>query len=114
MIELRKSPRVTVTWRSGIKMPDGRLIFTKVINISAEGVLLQSPENLVPLRSYPMMIEIPGIVQEAELYKVSCKGTVRHAILSGDSYNVGMLLSEMSELHAQLVVAWISKTAHLT
>ena len=89
-------------------------MLAKIINVSAEGVFLQTSGNLIPQRTYPMMVEIPGIVQEAEIYKVSCKGTVRHAILSGDSYNVGMQLSDMSELHAQLVIAWISKTAHLS
>ncbi|MES2036274.1 MAG: PilZ domain-containing protein [Pseudomonadota bacterium] len=114
MIELRRSPRVTVTWRAGVKLPDGRLILAKIVNISAEGVLLHTSENLIPQRSYPMLIEIPGIFQEAEIYKVSCKGMVRHAILSGEIYHVGIQLSEMSELHAELVVAWISKTAHLS
>ncbi|MCH8622105.1 PilZ domain-containing protein [Undibacterium sp. TS12] len=113
MIELRRSPRITVTWRAGVKLPDGSLVIAKIINVSAEGVFLQTSANLIPQRAYPMMIEIPGIVQEAEIYKVSCKGTVKHATLSGDSYNVGMQLSDMSELHAQLVIAWVSKTAHL-
>ncbi|MFZ6875152.1 PilZ domain-containing protein [Undibacterium sp. Di27W] len=113
MIELRRSPRITVTWRAGVKLPDGRLLLARVVNLSAEGVLVHVPENLLPQRTYPMMIEIPGIYQEADIHKVSCKGTVRHAILSGEVYHVGVQLSEMSELHAQLVSAWISKTAHL-
>ena len=113
MIELRRSPRVTVTWRAGVKLPDGRLVLARIVNISAEGVLLHTTENLIPQRSYPMMIEIPGLFQEADIHKVSCKGTVRHAILSGEVYHVGIQLSEMSQLHAELVGAWISKTAHL-
>ncbi|MFZ6640496.1 PilZ domain-containing protein [Undibacterium sp. TC4M20W] len=114
MIELRRSPRITVTWRAGIKLPDGKLVLAKLVNISAEGVLLHTTENLMPQRSYPMLIEIPGIFQESQIYKVSCKGTIRHAILSGEVYHVGIQLSEMSELHTELVTAWISKTAHLS
>lgn len=113
MIELRRSPRITVTWRAGVKLSDGKLILARLVNISAEGALLHIPENLIPQRSYPMLIEIPGIYQESDIYKVSCKGTVRHAILSGEVYHVGIQLTEMSQLHTELVTAWISKTAHL-
>lgn len=114
MIELRKSPRITVTWRAGVKLLDGRLLLAKVVNVSNDGVLIHSSENLVLQRSYPMMIEIPAIVQSQEIYKVSCKGTVKHTLLSGEVYHIGIQLSEMSELHAELVVAWISKTARMS
>lgn len=110
MVELRKSPRINVNWRAGIKLPDGRFLFCKVLNISVEGVLLQSPENLQALRSYPMMIEVPGIDEIQHLYKVSCKGMIRHVVLSGDAYRVGVSLSEMSALHQELLDAWFSKS----
>ncbi|MDE2428525.1 MAG: PilZ domain-containing protein [Burkholderiales bacterium] len=111
MIELRKSPRINVNWRAGIKLPDGRLMLGRAINLSAEGVLLLCPEHLTPLRTYTMLLEIPSINGSDEIYKVHCKASIRHAILSGDAYRVGIQLSEMSQLHEELVNAWFSKTA---
>ena len=111
MFELRKSPRLNVNWRAGIKLPDGRFIFCFVKNISSEGLLFHSPENLTVLRGYPMMIEIPGIDGVEQIYKVSCKGIVKHAILSGDDYRIGVLLTDVSSLHQELVNAWLSKVS---
>ena len=113
-MELRRSPRINVTWRSGIKLSDGRLVMAKVINISADGLLLHCSENLVAMRVYPMMIEIPRIDKLSEIFNVACKGTIRHSVLSGDTYRVGVQLSEMSSLHAELVDAWINKIAAIS
>ncbi|MFZ6773273.1 PilZ domain-containing protein [Undibacterium sp. SXout7W] len=111
MLELRKSPRLNVNWRAGIKLPDGRFIFCHVMNISSEGLLFHSPENLIVLRGYPMMIEIPGIDGAEQMYKVSCKGIVKHTILSSDYYRIGVLLTDISSLHQELVNAWLSKVS---
>lgn len=110
MIELRKSPRIQVAWRAGVKLPDGKLLLAKVVNLSAEGVLMLCPEHLELHSSYPMLMEIPGIYDGQDIHKVHCKGTIRHVILSGDSYRTGIQLSEMSGLHNELVQAWLSKT----
>ena len=109
MLELRKTPRINVSWRSGIKLPDGRLILCRTMNISSGGILLQSPHNLVSMRSYPMMLDIPGIDEPGKIFHVSCMGMIRHVVLSNDHYRIGVQLSEMSSLHDELFQAWISK-----
>ncbi|WP_428718763.1 PilZ domain-containing protein [Undibacterium curvum] len=108
MVELRRAPRINVTWRCGIKLTDGRLLMCRAINISAEGILLISEVNLVPARSYPMLVEIPSIKDPKEIFRVSCKGNVRHVVLSDGNYRAGIHLSDMSEVHKELVSAWVS------
>ncbi|MFZ4527320.1 MAG: PilZ domain-containing protein [Undibacterium curvum] len=108
MVELRRAPRINVTWRCGIKLSDGRLLMCRAINISSEGILLISEEKLIPSRSYPMMVEIPGIKDPKEIFRVSCKGNVRHVVLSDGNYRAGIHLSDMSEVHKELVSAWVS------
>ncbi|MBK1889353.1 PilZ domain-containing protein [Undibacterium sp. 14-3-2] len=109
MIELRRAPRINVSWRCGIRMPDGHLLLCRAVNISGEGVLVQCPESLQLTQIYPMMIEIPGIANSDDIFRVACKGSVRHIILSGDHYHAGMHLTNMSDLHSELVNAWISR-----
>lgn len=109
MIELRRAPRINVSWRCGIRMPDGHLLLCRAVNISGEGVLLQCQESLQLTRSYPMMIEISGITNSNDIFRVACKGAVRHIILTGGHYHAGMHLTNMSDLHNELVNAWISR-----
>ncbi|MBR7782910.1 PilZ domain-containing protein [Undibacterium luofuense] len=109
MVEQRRNPRIWVSWRCGIRLPDGRLLLCRAQNISIEGLALVSDEMLHKGRSYPMMIEIPGINDPRSIHRVSCTGEIRHVILSEGAYRAGIQLSAMSELHAELVRAWMAK-----
>lgn len=110
MIELRHSPRINVIWRATLELPDGRVLFPKIINLSAEGVLMLCPEHLPVLREYPISIDIPALDFVHENYQVDCTVMVKHAILSGDIYRIGASFWEISGLHKELVNAWLSKT----
>jgi c-di-GMP-binding flagellar brake protein YcgR len=110
MIELRKAQRINIIWRAALKMADGRLVMCKVVNISTSGLLIQSPISLTANREYQMMVEIPGIDEFCNTFKVSCTIRVMHAILSGEIYRVGVQFTSISSMHQELVNAWISKT----
>lgn len=110
MIELRHAPRITVKWRAALRLSDGRLMLVRVLNVAREGVMLECTENLGQGKIYPMMLEIPAINGSDEIHKVQCNGRVRHAILAGDSYKIGLHLQDISSFHAELVQAWVSLT----
>lgn len=110
MIELRRAPRINVLWRAALRLPDGQLAMTKVVNISSSGLLMQSPAPLMVNRDYQMMVEIPGIDQFSERFKVNCTVRVMHVVLSGDFYRAGVQFTALSDVHQELVNAWISKT----
>jgi hypothetical protein len=109
MIELRTAPRVNVNWRCGLKLPDSRLLMCKAINVSSEGILLFSPEPLQVSSSYPAMLEIPALQDREQLFHINCKAQVLHNILSDGVFRVGIQVSGMSDLHRELVNAWVSK-----
>ncbi len=110
MIELRQAPRITVNWRAALRLSDGRLLLVRVLNVAKEGVLVECAENLGQGKVYPMMLEIPAFNGSDEVHKVQCNGRVRHAILAGDSYKMGLHLQDISSFHAELVQAWVSLT----
>ncbi|MFZ6676038.1 PilZ domain-containing protein [Undibacterium sp. Xuan67W] len=110
MIELRRSPRINVIWRAAVRLPDGSLIATKIVNLSTGGVLMQCPIPLEVSREYQIMIEVPGIADlSKEQFKVACKAFVQHCILSDGAYRIGVKFNGLSDLHQRLVDAWISK-----
>ncbi|GGX44829.1 PilZ domain-containing protein [Undibacterium squillarum] len=109
MREQRRNPRIWVSWRCGIRFPDGRLVICRAQNISIDGIALQCEDLLVQGQRYPMMVEIPGIRDPREIHRVSCTGEIRHVILSEGAYRAGIQLSAMTELHAELVRAWMAK-----
>ena len=111
MIELRKSPRSNVLWRAAIKLGEGNIVPAKVINVSASGLLIQCAHNVAIDKEYRLLMEVPRIDQSSsEPYQVACKISVLHAILSGDSYRIGVKFTEISDLHKNLVAAWLSIT----
>lgn len=112
-VELRRSPRINVTWRGAFRAADGSILPIKVINISDSGILFQCSQPAVVQRDHQMMLEIPHIDQIANMYKVPCKVKVMHCILSGDFFRIGVQFVELSELHRDLVSAWISMTSRL-
>lgn len=109
MIELRKSPRINVTWRALLKLGEGKLSPVRVFNVSETGLLILCEQALVIDRDYQLLIEIPALdPQIANPYKVSCKIVVLHSILSGDAFRVGVRIVDIAELHRDLINAWIS------
>lgn len=109
MIELRRSPRINVTWRGMIKVAEGNILPIRAINVSATGVLILSPQALTIDREYHCMLEIPQIDHGAKYpYKVPCKVVILHSILSGDSFRIGVRFAQISELHQDLLNAWVS------
>ena len=112
-VELRRSPRINVTWRGAFKASDGTILPIKVINISDSGILFQCPQPAPINKDHQMMLEIPHIDHIREMYKVPCKVHVLHCILSGDFFRIGVKFVEISELHRDLLAAWVSLTSKL-
>jgi c-di-GMP-binding flagellar brake protein YcgR len=109
MIELRRSPRINVTWRGMLKLPEGKILSIRAINVSASGILILSPQSLMNGEKYHCMLEIPQIdLASKDLYRVPCKVEILHSILSADSFRVGMRFVEIAELHQDLINAWVS------
>ena len=108
MIELRRAPRINVTWRAGIKLKDGKLLLCKAINISKTGLLLECSHNLSPGKTYPLIIEIPSLTDRSELIRVSCQCEVMHVVLSGNNYRIGVSLDGLPGSGNELINAWVS------
>lgn len=114
MIELRRSPRINVTWRGMIKIAEGNILPIRAINVSATGVLILSPQALMINKEFHCMLEIPHIGQDStQTYKVPCKIAILHSILSGDAFRIGVRFVEISELHQDLLDAWVSLASKL-
>jgi hypothetical protein len=109
MIELRKGPRVNITWRAVVRLPDGSLMQTRAANLSAGGILLLCKTDLSVGQAYSMMLEVPGLTPNAKLNHIPCQGQVLHSILSGSEYRIGVKLVELSDLHNELIRAWVSR-----
>jgi c-di-GMP-binding flagellar brake protein YcgR len=112
MIELRRSPRINVSWRGMIKIVEGKIIPVRAMNISVSGILLQCDEVAIVNKEYQLMLEVPQI-RDLTLppFKVPAKIRVQHAILSDGKYRLGMQFIELSDLHSDLLQAWISITS---
>ena len=109
MIELRRSPRINVTWRGMIKVAEGQILPIRAINVSATGISILSAQPLTIEREYHCMLEIPHIGHESKVpYKVPCKVAILHSILSGDAFRIGVRFVEISDLHKDLLNAWVS------
>lgn len=109
MIELRKGPRVNITWRAVVRLPDGSLMQAKATNLSAGGILLLCKTDLGVGHRCSMMLEVPGITDLAKVSHVPCQGLVLHSILSSGVYRIGVRLVELSDLHGELLRAWVSR-----
>lgn len=110
-MELRRNPRITVTWRGFLKLNDGHLIPVRAQNVSESGLMILCPQSLPVNHHYQMMLEIPCIDHsDAPPYKVPCRISVLHSILSEDSFRIGVEFLELSSLHRDLIAAWVSLT----
>lgn len=108
-MEIRGGPRVNVTWRGLMKTGSNTLVPIRVLNVSPNGFMIQSAQSLIINREYQLMVEIPNIDQVTPIpYKVPCRVVVTYAVLSGDYFRVGVQFTEISELHLDLVAAWVS------
>lgn len=109
MIELRRNPRINVTWHGFIKVGENELAPVRVFNVSETGILILSEHALNIDQDYQLMLEIPPIAQEImPPYKVSCKVLISHSILSGNYFRVGLRILDIAGLHRDLINAWVS------
>jgi len=84
-------------------------MFCRTVNISKTGLLLDCPQRLIRDQIYQAMIEIPSIDARSEIIRVSCQCEVKHIVLTDDHYRVGIALGGLSDLHKELINAWVSK-----
>lgn len=109
MIELRRNPRINVTWHGLIKVGENEFAPVRVFNVSETGILILSEQALSIDKEYQLMLEIPPIAQElTPPYKVSCTVMISHSILSGNYFRVGLRILDIAGLHRDLINAWIS------
>ena len=109
MIELRKNSRANVIWRASINLDEGRILSAKIVNISSSGLLLHSAIALEVNRAYQLIVEMPGIDQSSSVrFHAPCTILTTHVRLSGDTYQVGVKITEIDDLHQALFDAWLS------
>lgn len=109
MFELRRTPRINVTWRGQVKMDDNRLVPIRIINVSNSGFLFLSPKALLSERDYHIHVEVPNIDKTSSaLYQLSCVVELTHSVLSGEQFRVGVKFVSMSSMHRDLINAWVS------
>ena len=114
MFELRKTPRINVTWRGSVKMDDGKLVPIRVINVGNHGFLFLCPTALLAEHDYQLSLEVPNIDKTSStLYQVTCTVVLTHSVLSGGQFRVGVKFVQMSRLHRDLINAWVSLASRL-
>jgi c-di-GMP-binding flagellar brake protein YcgR len=109
MFELRKTPRINVTWRAHVKMDDNKLVPIRIINVSNSGFLFLSSKALMSEREYQLNVEVPSIDKTSSaLYHVNCVVALTHSVLSGEQFRVGVKFVNISSMHRDLINAWVS------
>lgn len=109
MSDSRSNPRTHVAWRGAVQVAPGQITVIKVVNFSGNGAQILCPKMLAEKQSYQLMIEMPGQRDPTMRVQVVCKATVLYSILSGESYRIGVKLSDIPTEHTQLVQAYMSK-----
>ena len=114
MFELRKTPRINVTWRGLVKMDEDKLVPIRVINVGNSGFLFLCPKALMAEREYQLSLEVPNIDKSAStLYQVNCVVALTHSVLSGEQFRVGVRVVSISSMHRDLINAWVSLASKL-
>jgi hypothetical protein len=109
MFELRKTPRINVTWRGSVKVDDDKLVPIRVINVGNNGFLFLSPKALMADRDYQLSLEVPNIDKTSgTLHQVNCVVTLTHSVLSGEQFRIGVKFATISSMHRDLINAWVS------
>ncbi|MFC0350993.1 PilZ domain-containing protein [Undibacterium danionis] len=109
MFELRKTPRINVTWRGTINMDNAKLVPIKIINVGSSGFLFLCPKALMADREYSLSVEIPNIDKSSSMqYQVDCVVVLTHSVLSGEQFRIGVKFVSISSMHRDLINAWVS------
>ena len=112
MIELRKNTRSNVVWRASIQLAEGEITAIKIVNISSGGILFHCPIALESNQKYQIVMEMPSIDRSSSnRHQAPCKVLTMYVRLSGNLYQVGAKLVEISDLHQTLFDAWLSITS---
>lgn len=110
MSESRSNPRTHVAWRGAVQVAPGQITVVKIVNFSGNGAQILCPKMLAEKQTYQIMLEMPDRRDPTLRVQVVCKAAVLYSILSGESYRIGVKLSDIPPEHAQLVQAYVNKT----
>jgi hypothetical protein len=109
MFELRKTPRINVTWRGTVKMDQDKTVPIRIINVGNNGLLLLCPKALMADCEYQLSLEVPDIDKSSNaLYKVNCVVALTHSVLSGEQFRIGVKFLSISSINRDLINAWVS------
>ncbi len=110
MSDARSNPRTHVAWRGAVQIAPGQITVIKVVNFSGNGAQILCPKMLAEKQTYQLMLEMPDRRDPTLRVRVVCKATILYSILSGDSYRIGVKVSDIPPEHTQLVQTYMGKT----
>jgi c-di-GMP-binding flagellar brake protein YcgR len=109
MFELRKAPRINVTWRGYIRFDHEKNVPIRIVNISNNGLLLLSPRALMADSEFQLVLEVPHIDNSPNaMHQVNCTVVQTHSVLSGEHFRVGVKFVNVATIHRDLINAWVS------
>lgn len=108
-IEQRQFPRLNVSFRAVILLPDDKKLFVKINNISEGGVGFLCPENFALGQMLNVVMEVPSLNNPAQRAHLPCKIRIQHNVLSQQEYRLGAQIVEMDEKHKALFRSWLNR-----
>jgi hypothetical protein len=102
-IDGRREPRVAVSWRAMFRLPNGRVIETRVRDISESGLGLVCGDPVPTNTPIEIAVAVPDLVDVAR--SITIKGKVRcpYVVINGHDYRIGAQWAELDNASREML-----------
>ncbi|WP_163833516.1 PilZ domain-containing protein [Spartinivicinus ruber] len=98
-----RAPRKTTKWHAALKVK-GNIIAVKILNISAQGALINSNYNLIKNELIALMINAKYDKNRLIIYT---RALVRHSTIRKNNFYLGLQFIEIARPHQQFITNYI-------
>lgn len=107
--EGRKEPRVKVSWRARIQMPNGKVLELRVRDISDGGVGLLTECHIPASTVLNFVVAVPGLIDPRQITPVA--GTIKtsYLVLQGSELICGGMWVTLPAEGRELLSKWIQR-----
>jgi c-di-GMP-binding flagellar brake protein YcgR len=109
LIDARREPRFPVHWRAGLKLPDGRIIESRVKDISESGMGFVANDAVPPAATLEVRVRVPDPGNPAQWVDVAGTVKVAYVAMRGYEFAFGVTWAERKEADRELLSRWMRK-----
>lgn len=108
-IDERKEPRVPVSWRGQMALPNGMRTEVRIKDISDSGIGIVSPDPVPNMARVTMSMAVPDLIDPSRSITVTGQLSVAYVVIQRHDYRIGGQWIDLPNAQREMLKQWVKR-----